>query len=169
MKKSLLPLALGTFGLGISEFVMMGILPFVARDLGVSIPEAGHLISAYALGVSVGAPVMLLGARKFPLKKVLFLLIFIYALGNTLTGLSGSYSMMLAMRFVSGLPHGAFFGVGSIVARRIAQEGKSAQALAFMISGMTVANLPGCTSGGLYNQSFYVANHLLRDRRLGCY
>ena len=153
MKKSLLPLALGTFGLGISEFVMMGILPFVARGMGVSIPEAGHLISAYALGVSVGAPIMLLGARKFPLKKVLFLLIFIYAIGNTLTGFSGSYSMMLAMRFVSGLPHGAFFGVGSIVAKRIAQEGKSAQALAFMISGMTVANLLGVPLGA------YITNH----------
>jgi Arabinose efflux permease len=153
MKKSLLPLALGTFGLGISEFVMMGILPFVSRDLGVSIPEAGHLISAYALGVSVGAPVMLLGARKFSLKKVLFLLIFIYALGNALTGLSGGYSIMLAMRFVSGLPHGAFFGVGSIVAKRIAQEGKSAQALAFMISGMTVANLLGVPLGA------YITNH----------
>ncbi len=153
MKKSLLPLALGTFGLGISEFVMMGILPFIARDLGVSIPEAGHLISAYAVGVSVGAPIMLFGARKYPLKKVLFLLIFIYALGNTLAGLSGSYSMMLAMRFVSGLPHGAFFGVGSIVAKRIAQEGKSAQALAFMISGMTVANLLGVPLGA------YITNH----------
>lgn len=154
MKKSLLPLALGTFGLGISEFVMMGILPFVAKDMGVSIPEAGHLISAYAVGVSVGAPVMLFGARKFPLKKVLFVLIFIYALGNALTGLSGSYSMMLFMRFVSGLPHGAFFGVGSIVVNRIAKEGKSAQAMAFMISGMTVANLLGVPLGA------YITNHL---------
>ncbi len=147
MKKSLLPLAFGTFGLGISEFVMMSILPWVAKDMSVSIPEAGHLISAYALGVCVGAPVMLMSARKFPLKQVLFLLILIYAFGNFMAGLSANYWLMMGMRFVSGLPHGAFFGVGSIVAERLADRGKSARALAFMVSGMTIANLIGVPLG----------------------
>ncbi len=147
MKKSLLPLAFGTFGLGISEFVMMSILPWVAKDMAVTIPEAGHLISAYALGVCVGAPVMLLSARKFPLKNVLFILIFVYALGNLMAGLSGNYWLMMGMRFVSGLPHGAFFGVGSIVAEKLADRGKSARAVAFMVSGMTVANLIGVPLG----------------------
>ncbi len=153
MKKSLVPLALGTFGLGMAEFVMMSILPYVAKDMNVSIPAAGHLISAYALGVCVGAPVMLLSARKFPLKKVLFLLILIYAIGNTLAGLSHNYWFMLGMRFISGLPHGAFFGVGSIVAEKLADDGKSSSALAFMVSGMTIANLIGVPLGA------YICNH----------
>ncbi len=153
MKKSLVPLALGTFGLGIAEFVMMSILPYVANDMSVSIPSAGHLISAYALGVCVGAPVMLLSARKFPLKKVLFFLIFLYAIGNTIAGLSHNYWFMLAMRFISGLPHGAFFGVGSIAAEKLADEGKSSSALAFMVSGMTIANLIGVPLGA------YICNH----------
>ncbi len=153
MKKSLIPLALGTFGLGIAEFVMMSILPYVANDMSVSIPAAGHLISAYALGVCVGAPVMLMSARKFPLKKVLFFLIFLYAVGNTMAGLSHNYWFMLAMRFISGLPHGAFFGVGSIAAEKLADEGKSSTALAFMVSGMTIANLIGVPLGA------YICNH----------
>ncbi len=154
MKKSLLPLALGTFGLGIAEFVMMSIIQFVAKDMGVSIPAAGHLISAYALGVCVGAPLMLLFARKFPLKPVLFALITVYAIGNTFAGFSHSYWFMMGMRFISGLPHGAFFGVGSIVAEKLADKGKSAQAVAFMVSGMTVANLIGIPIGA------YICNHL---------
>ncbi len=153
MKKSLLPLALGTFGLGMAEFVMMSILPYVAKDMAVSIPAAGHLISAYALGVCVGAPLMLLIARKFPLKTVLFFLIAIYAMGNAFAGLSHNYWVMMTMRFVSGLPHGAFFGVGSIVAEKLADKGKSARAVAFMVSGMTVANLIGIPLGA------YICNH----------
>ncbi len=154
MKKSLLPLAFGTFGLGIAEFVMMSIIQFVAKDMGVSIPAAGHLISAYALGVCVGAPLMLLIARKFPLKPVLFALIAVYAIGNTFAGFSQSYWFMMGMRFISGLPHGAFFGVGSIVAEKLADKGKSAQAVAFMVSGMTLANLIGIPIGA------YICNHL---------
>ncbi len=153
MKKSLLPLALGTFGLGMAEFVMMSILPYVAKDMAVSIPAAGHLISAYALGVCIGAPLMLLIARKFPLKNVLFFLIAIYAMGNAFAGLSHNYWVMMTMRFVSGLPHGAFFGVGSIVAEKLADKGKSARAVAFMVSGMTFANLIGIPLGA------YICNH----------
>ena len=141
MKKSLIALAFGTLGLGLSEFVMMGILPDVAHDLGITIPEAGHLISAYALGVCAGAPLLGLPARTRPLKQILLVLVSIFIVGNLFVSLSPNYWTMMAMRFISGLPHGAFFGVGSIVAERLAAEGKKSEAVAIMISGMTVANL----------------------------
>ncbi len=141
MKKSLIALAFGTLGLGLSEFVMMGILPDVANDLGISIPSAGHLISAYALGVCAGAPLLVLLARTRPLKQILLALVAIFIVGNLFVSLSPNYWTMMAMRFISGLPHGAFFGVGSIVAERLAAEGKKSEAVAIMISGMTVANL----------------------------
>lgn len=147
MKKSLLTLSFGTFGLGIAEFVMMGILPAVAHDFSISIPQAGHLISAYALGVCVGAPLTVFVARTFPLKKILMALVAIYAIGNLFTGFTPSYWAILLMRFVSGLPHGAFFGVGSIVAEKLADKGKSARAVALMVAGMTVANLAGVPLG----------------------
>lgn len=147
MKKSLLTLSFGTFGLGISEFVMMGILPMVARDFAVSIPSAGFLISAYALGVCVGAPLTVLVARNYPLKNILLALVSLYALGNLMAAAAPSFASILLMRFVSGLPHGAFFGVGSIVAERLADKGKTARALALMIAGMTVANLAGVPLG----------------------
>lgn len=143
MKKSLTALAFGTLGLGIAEFVMMGILPDVAKDLHISIPQAGHFISAYALGVCVGAPGMVLVARTRPLKHILLGLMVIYICGNLCAAASVNYWMMLMMRFISGLPHGAFFGVGSIVAERVADKGKSSQAVALMVSGMTIANLFG--------------------------
>lgn len=134
-------MALGTLGLGMSEFVMMGILPDVARDLGVPIPVAGHLISAYAIGVCVGAPLLVLIARKRPLKQILLVLVGIFTLGNLLAAFAPNYHTMLACRFVSGLPHGAYFGVGAIVASKMAAEGKNSAAVAMMIAGMTIANL----------------------------
>jgi len=154
VKKCFLPLAFGTFALGISEFVMMGILPFVAADLHVSIPFAGHFISAYAAGVCVGAPLLLLSARKIPPKKVLAMMIGIYALGNFLAATAPSYPVLLGMRFISGLPHGAFFGVGSIAAEKLAEKGKSARAVAYMISGMTIANLVGVPFGTFISNEF---------------
>lgn len=154
MKKSLLALASGTLGLGIAEFVMMGILPHVARDLGISIPQAGHFISAYAIGVCVGAPLTVLIARTRPLKQILLGLAAIYVIGNLCAALSPGYWMLLLMRFVSGLPHGAFFGVGSIVAEKVADKGKTSQAVALMIAGMTIANLFGVPFGTLLSTLF---------------
>lgn len=122
---------------------MMGILPNVAHDLGVSIPTAGHLISAYAIGVCVGAPLTVVVARTRPLKQILLGLVAIYIFGNVCASLSPSYWMLLFMRFVSGLPHGAFFGAGSIVAERVADKGRESQAVSLMIAGMTIANLFG--------------------------
>ena len=142
MKKSLVALAFGTLALGIAEFVMMGILPDVAQSLGVSIPEAGHLISAYAIGVCCGAP-MLVVVHKYPLKNILLCLACIILLGSTLAALSVNYWMLLAARFISGLPHGAYFGVASIVAVRLADERHKTGAVSIMVAGMTVANLFG--------------------------
>ena len=147
MKKSLIALAFGTLALGMAEFVMMGILPDIARSLGVSIPEAGHLISAYALGVCFGAPLTVLVARTRPLKHILLALTGLIILGNACAAFSPNYWTLLAMRFVSGLPHGAFFGVGSIVAERVADKGRRAEAVSIMIAGMTVANLFGVPLG----------------------
>lgn len=146
MKKSLIALAFGTLGLGISEFAMMGILPAVAQDLGVSIPVAGHLISAYALGVCFGAPMLIL-ARKWPLKRTLLMLAFLMLLGNLCASVSPGYNWLMLARFVSGLPHGAYFGVASIVAGKLADEGRGSQAVSIMIAGMTVANLFGVPLG----------------------
>lgn len=142
MKKSLVALALGTLALGIAEFVMMGILPDVSRSLGVSIPRAGHLISAYAMGVCCGAP-MLVVAHKYPPKRTLLFLGCLMLFGATLSVASPNYTTLLCARFISGLPHGAYFGVASIVAVRLADERHQTGAVSVMIAGMTVANLLG--------------------------
>ena len=146
MKKSLIALAFGTLGLGIAEFVMMGILPDVAKDLGISIPVAGHFISAYALGVCVGAPVLIL-ARKHPLKHILLALVTLMMVGNTCAALAPNDWVLLLARFISGLPHGAYFGVASIVAEKLADKGKGSEAVSIMIAGMTIANLFGVPLG----------------------
>ena len=146
MNKGIFALAMGTFSLGITEFMMMGILSALAADLGVSISEAGHLISFYALGVCVGAPVLLF-ARKMQLKTILVVLASLIAFGNALAAFAPGYLTLCAARFMSGLPHGAFFGVGAIVARQLAAPGKTVSAVAFMISGMTVATIAGVPVG----------------------
>ena len=146
MKKSLIALAFGTLGLGIAEFTMMGILPYVAADLNISIPVAGHFISAYALGVCTGAPILIL-ARKHPLKRIHLVLMALMLIGNLGASLASGYWMLLAARFISGLPHGAYFGVASIVAGKLADKGKNSEAVSIMIAGMTVANLFGVPLG----------------------
>ena len=153
MKKSLIALAFGTLGLGIAEFTMMGILPYVARDLNISIPVAGHFISAYALGVCAGAP-MLIVARKRPLKHILLVLMALMLVGNLGAAMAPDYWLLLAARFISGLPHGAYFGVASIVAGKLADEGKSSEAVSIMIAGMTVANLFGIPLGTAIAHAF---------------
>lgn len=146
MKKSLIALAFGTLALGIAEFVMMGILPDVARHLNVSIPRAGHLISAYALGVCCGAPMLTL-ARRYPLKNILLALAVLIFAGNLCAALAPNFGMLLAARFISGLPHGAYFGVASIVAVKLADEGRGSSAVSIMVAGMTIANLFGVPLG----------------------
>lgn len=146
MKKSLIALAFGTLGLGIAEFTMMGILPYVAADLNIGIPVAGHFISAYALGVCAGAPMLIL-ARKRPLKHILLALMALMLVGNLGAAMATGYWSLLVARFISGLPHGAYFGVASIVAGKLADEGRSSEAVSIMIAGMTVANLFGVPLG----------------------
>ena len=146
MKKSLIALAFGTLGLGIAEFVMMGILPDVAKALNISIATAGHLISAYAIGVCVGAPLLII-ARKYPLKNILLVLVSMIMLGNIIAASAPNYWILMLGRFISGLPHGAYFGVGSIVAEKLADKGKGSEAVSIMIAGMTIANLFGVPLG----------------------
>lgn len=153
MNKSIIALALGTFALGIAEFLMMGILGKMAEDLGISVATCGHLISAYALGVCSGA-VGLLFARKMELKKLLLLLSGIIALGNLAATFAPDFWTLMASRFVSGLPHGAYFGVGAIVARRLAPKGREVQAVSVMIAGMTVATLCGVPLGTFLTNNF---------------
>ncbi|SHG38882.1 MFS transporter [Pedobacter caeni] len=147
MKKSLLTLTLGGLGIGITEFVMMGLLPDIAKDLRITIPQAGHLISSYALGVVVGAPVLVAIAGSYPPKKILLALMVMFTAFNALSAFSPDYTIMLAARFLAGLPHGAFFGVGSVVASRIAGKGKEAQAVSLMFAGLTIANVIGVPLG----------------------
>lgn len=154
MKKSLTALAMGTFCFGITEFVMMAILPEIARDFGVSIPQAGHLISAYAIGVCVGAPMLVMLGRTWPLRRILVMLACIVVTSSLAMALSPSYGFMMAARFCAGLPHGAFFGVGSLVVSRLCKPNKVALSIAIMCSGMTVANLIGIPLGTLITSFF---------------
>ncbi|MCI8998667.1 MAG: MFS transporter [Muribaculaceae bacterium] len=141
-KSGLFALAVGTFALGIAEFSMMGILSDVSKELGISVDRAGHLISAYSIGVAVGAP-LLIFLRKLPLRTVLLILAATIVVGNTFAALSPGYVTLLIARFISGLPHGAFFGTGAIVCARLAEKGKGAAAVAVMVGGMTIANVFG--------------------------
>jgi DHA1 family arabinose polymer transporter-like MFS transporter len=141
MKKSLFPLMLGGLGIGTTEFVMMGLLPDIARDMHITIPAAGHLISAYALGVVVGAPLLVMMSSNYPPKKILLALMIIFTAFNTFSAFAPNYLTLLLGRFFAGLPHGAFFGVGSVVASRLADKGKQAQAISMMFAGLTIANL----------------------------
>lgn len=139
--KRIIPLAIGGLGIGTTEFTIMGLLPDMAKSLQISIPEAGHLISAYAFGVVVGAPILIGYSVKFPPKKVLIVLMMIFTLFNALSAIAPDYNTMMIIRFLSGLPHGAFFGVGTVVATRLATKGKEAFYISLMFTGLTIANL----------------------------
>ena len=149
MKKSLTALAFGTFAFGISEFLMMGILPVMAADFGISIPQAGHFITAYALSVCIGAPVMAIVARKWPLRRIISFLFCIYSVAALLMGLCPADKpwLMLIFRAMAGFPHGAFFGAGSIIADKVSKDGSSSFSIAIMNLGMTAANLIGIPLG----------------------
>ncbi|HUH18242.1 MFS transporter [Albibacterium sp.] len=147
MKKGLYALLLGGLGIGITEFVMMGLLPDIAKDLAISIPQAGHLISAYALGVVIGAPLLVLIAGKYPPKNILIFLMVMFTIFNGLSAFASGYTSLFISRLLAGLPHGAFFGVGSVVASRLAPKGKEAQSIAIMFAGLTIANIGGVPLG----------------------
>lgn len=140
-------LTAGAFGIGTTEFVIMGLLLQVAADLQVSVAMTGLLISGYALGVFVGAPVLTLATRKLPRKQVLILLMAIFTLGNIACALAPSYGLLMAARIVTSLAHGTFFGVGSVVATSLVPEDKKASAIAVMFTGLTIATLLGVPAG----------------------
>lgn len=146
MKKGLFALALGTFTLGIAEFIIEGILTDVAHNMNVSIPQAGHLISIYALGVCVGAFSLIL-MHKYRPKNILLFLTSLVILGAIIATIAPSYGLLLCARFIQGLPHGAYFGTATIVAVKMAKEGKGTKAVAMMCAGMPFANLLGVPLG----------------------
>ncbi len=139
----LLALAIGAFGIGTTEFSPMGLLPVIAEGVNVSIPSAGLLVSAYAIGVMVGAPVMTLAFSRFGKRTALMLLMAIFTIGNLLSALAPGYTTLLLARLVTSLNHGAFFGLGSIVAASVVPKEKQASAVATMFMGLTIANIGG--------------------------
>ncbi|WP_097971933.1 MFS transporter [Streptomyces sp. gb14] len=152
MPLALLALAVSAFGIGTTEFVMMGLLPNVADDLGTSVPTAGYLVSAYAIGVVLGAPLLTGLGSRIPRKKMLLLLMALFTIGNLASALAPDFGWLVAGRLLAGLPHGAFFGVGAVVAARLVSEGRQARAVATMFLGLTVANIVGVPAATLLGQ-----------------
>lgn len=147
MKKSVYALSMGAFAFGMAEFIMMSILPDAAKGLAIDIPTAGNLIASYALGVCAGGPVLIAITRNLQLKTILTILLVIFVVGSIITALTNNYYITVFGRFVSGLPHGAFFGVAAIVANKVSAKGKSSSAVATVMTGMTLANLLGIPLG----------------------
>ncbi|TNC87542.1 MAG: MFS transporter [Thalassolituus sp.] len=139
----LLALALGAFGIGVTEFSPMGMLSVIAGDLDVSIPTAGVLISAYAFGVVIGAPIMTLGFARMSRRNLLLLSMSIFTVGNLISAIADSYSSLLLGRIITSFNHGAFFGIGAVVATQLVPPEKQASAVAAMFSGLTIANIGG--------------------------
>lgn len=154
MPVALLALALSAFAIGTTEFVIMGLLPEVAGNLAVSVPAAGWLISGYALGVAFGAPVMALITARLPRKRTLLLLMLIFILGNLMCALAAGYHWLMLARVVTALCHGAFFGIGSVVAARLVAPHRQASAVALMFTGLTLANVLGVPLGTWFGQLY---------------
>ncbi|EID53750.1 MFS transporter [Saccharomonospora xinjiangensis] len=152
MPIALLALAIGAFGIGTTEFVMMGVLPEIARDLGVSIPAAGNFITAYALGVVVGAPLLTAVAVRLSRKTMLLSMMGVFTISNALFAFAPSLEAGMAFRFLAGLPHGAFFGAGAVVAATLAGPKRRAKAVSMMFLGLTLANVIGVPAGTLLGQ-----------------
>jgi DHA1 family inner membrane transport protein len=149
----LIILALSAFAIGTTEFVIMGLLPEVAGDLHVSITSAGWLVTGYALGVAIGAPFMAVATARLPKRKALILLMGIFVVGNLLCALAGDYRLLMFARVVTALCHGAFFGIGSVVAASLVAPNKRAQAVALMFTGLTLANVLGVPLGTALGQA----------------
>jgi DHA1 family inner membrane transport protein len=147
-------LAVGGFAIGTTEFATMSLLPYIARDLGIDEPTAGHVISAYALGVVVGAPVIAILSARLPRRTILIGLMSFFALGNTLSALAPTYGWMLVCRFLSGLPHGAYFGIACLVAASLVREDQRTQAVGRVLLGLTVATIVGVPLANTLGQVF---------------
>ncbi|VFR89842.1 FIG00978734: hypothetical protein [plant metagenome] len=141
--RAVVAMAIGGFGIGTGEFVIMGLLPEVAQDIGITIPQAGHVISAYALGVVIGAPLLAVLAAGWPRRRLLVALMIFYALGNFASAMAPSYLTLNLLRFVAGLPHGTYFGVAALVAASLVEPWRRAQAVGWVMLGLTTATLVG--------------------------
>jgi DHA1 family inner membrane transport protein len=150
MPVAVLALTAGAFGIDTTEFIIMGLLQQVAADMHVAISTAGLLISGYALGVFVGAPILTLATRRMPRKAVLLALMAIFTLGNIACAVAPSYGLLMAARVLTSLAHGTFFGVGSVVATGLVPENKRASAISTMFVGLTVATLLGVPFGAWF-------------------
>ena len=152
--RAVIALGVGGFAIGTGEFVIMGLLPEVARDIGVTIPQAGHVISAYALGVVIGAPVLAVLAAGWRRRLLLITLMVIFALGNFATALAPGYLSLNLLRFITGLPHGTYFGVAALVAASLAPQGQRARAVGLVMLGLTGATLLGVPIAAWLGQVF---------------
>lgn len=153
MPLALLALAIGAFGIGTTEFVIMGLLPEVAADFGVSVPTAGFLVTGYALGVMFGAPLMTVLGTRMTRKRMLMLLMGLFVIGNVVSALAPAFGVMLAGRVIASLAHGAFFGIGSVVAADLVAPERKAAAISMMFTGLTVANVVGVPLGTFVGQT----------------
>ncbi|WP_037909227.1 MFS transporter [Actinacidiphila yeochonensis] len=153
MPLALLALAIGAFGIGTTEFVMVGLLPQVAGDFGVSVPTAGFLVTGYALGVVAGAPLMSVLGTRMPRKRMLLLLMVLFTAGNLISATAPVFAVMLAGRVVASLAHGAFFGIGAVVAAELVAPQRRAGAIALMFTGLTIANVVGVPLGTWIGQT----------------
>ncbi|MCX5495168.1 MFS transporter [Kaistia dalseonensis] len=154
MPIALFALTIASFGIGTTEFVIMGLLPDVARDLGVSIPSAGLLITGYALGVVVGGPIIAIATAKLPRKTTLVGLAALFVIGNLFCAIAPNYGFLMAARIVTALGHGAFFGIGAVVAADLVPRDQRARALSMMFAGLTLANILGVPAGTALGQAF---------------
>lgn len=147
MPRALLPLAIGAFGIGSTEFVIMGLLPDIAADFRVTVPAMGMLITAYAIGVVVGAPTLTLLSTRLSTRQTLISLMAIFVTGSALAAVAPSYQWLMVARVVSALAHGSFFGVGAIAARRAVTPDRATRAISLMFVGLTLANVLGVPAG----------------------
>jgi MFS transporter, DHA1 family, inner membrane transport protein len=150
----LLALAISAFAIGTTEFVIMGLLPNVAHDLGVSIPSAGLLASGYGLGVAVGAPLLAVLTSKLPRKLALQLLMAVFVIGNALCAVAPNYGLLMVARVIASFAHGSFFGIGAVVAAGLVPQERRASAIALMFTGLTLANVLGVPLGTFIGQQF---------------
>jgi len=149
---ALLALTLGAYAIGTTEFVIVGLIPTIAADLGVSLPSAGLLVSLYALGVAVGAPVLTALTGRVPRKTLLVALMVLFTLGNVIAWMAPGYASLIVARVLTGLAHGVFFSIGSIIATSVVPKEKAASAIAIMFTGLTVALVTGVPLGTFIGQ-----------------
>ena len=149
----ILALAVASFGIGTTEFVIMGLLPEVAQSFGVTIPQAGHLVSGYAVGVVVGAPIVAIATARMPRKAALLALMAVFLAGNLGCALAPSYGLLMAARILTAFAHGAFFGIGAVVASNLVPRAKRTQAISLMFAGLTLANVLGVPFGTALGQA----------------